>query len=150
MIQYEANRMKIPETIQEEVEKQDISKEDMYDASNKEKVTLEQAFIEFKENFYQVGQLVLQGSMIKNLMKALKDIQNNQKKDQAQPFKKIQESVDEQAIPKKALENIKTDIRALYQKILSVKLVLIKLWQRGVLLTFQVVVVQIKHLHHGR
>ena len=121
MIQYEANRMKIPETIQEEVEKQDISKEDMYDASNKEKVTLEQAFIEFKENFYQVGQLVLQGSMIKNLMKALKDIQNNQKKDQAQPFKKIQESVDEQAIPKKALENIKTDIRALYQKILSTK-----------------------------
>ena len=121
MIQYEANRMKIPEIIQEEVEKQDTSKEDIYDASNKEKITLEQAFIEFKENFYQVNQLVLQGSMIKNLMKALKDIQDSQKKDQAQAFKKIQESVDEQVIPKKALENIKTDIRALYQKILSTK-----------------------------
>lgn len=113
--------MKIPEIIEQEVEKQDTSKEDMYDASNKEKITLEQAFIEFKENFYQVNQLVLQGSMIKNLMKALKDIQDSQKKDQAQAFKKIQESVDEQSIPKKALENIKTDIRTLYQKILSTK-----------------------------
>ena len=54
--------MKIPEIIEQEVEKQDTSKEDMYDASNKEKITLEQAFIEFKENFYQVNQLVLQGS----------------------------------------------------------------------------------------
>jgi len=113
--------MKIPEIIQEEVEKQDTSKEDMYDASNKEKITLEQAFIEFKENFYQVNQLVLQGSMIKNLMKALKDIQDGQKKDQAKPFEKVQKSINEQAIPKKALENIKTDIRALYQKILSTK-----------------------------
>ena len=75
MIQYEANRMKIPEIIEQEVEKQDTSKEDMYDASNKEKITLEQAFIEFKENFYQVNQLVLQGSMIKNLMKASQLVQ---------------------------------------------------------------------------
>jgi GNAT superfamily N-acetyltransferase len=114
--------------VSDEVEKQEKTdpndpkdQPDMYDVSNKEIYRLSQAFSEFKENFYQVKQLRLQGSMIRNLMKVLKDIQDGQKKDQAQPFEKVQESINEQAIPKKALENIKTDIRALYQKILSTK-----------------------------
>ena len=114
--------MKTADTLKEEVKNTESdaeSKEDMYDASNKEIINLAGAFSEFKESFYQVKQLRLQGELIKNLMKALKDIQDRQKKDQAQAFKKVQESTNEQAIPKKALENIKTDIRVLYQKILS-------------------------------